>query len=186
MAAVAGAAAVTLALAGCASAPDTRSTSPADLLAEHDLAGTSAEEIVDRLDRMSLDDRPAELIASVRSDVLLVTDGEQELSLGMPADRTYVSIAPYIEQTHDCFFHSLTTCRGELSGESVEVRIIDDVSGEVLVDETTSTFDNGFVGYWLPRGAEGSIQVSYAGRTGVVPFSTGGEAATCITSLRLV
>lgn len=31
-------------------------------------------------------------------------------------DEFYVSVTPYLEQTHDCFFHSRTTCLGELRG----------------------------------------------------------------------
>ncbi|MHB1064925.1 MAG: CueP family metal-binding protein, partial [Georgenia sp.] len=129
-------------------------------------------------------DRPADLMASVRPEVLLLSDGVAEHSLPLPADRFYVSIAPYVNQTHECFFHSLTTCRGELGGEDVTVRVVDD-AGEVLVDEERTTFANGFVGMWLPRDVTGTIEVTQGGRTGVVEFSTDADGATCVTTLRL-
>lgn len=181
----AGAAILALLLAGCTPPAAAPQSVEASLLTEHDLTGMTAPQIIDRLDRMSVSDRPTDLIASVRPDALILTADEQEMSLAMPADVSYVSIAPFVEQTHDCFFHSLTTCRGELSSQPIEVRILDSATGDVLVDEATTTFDNGFVGYWLPRGAEGTIEVTYAGRTGTTAFSTTNDAPTCITTLQL-
>ena len=82
--------------------------------------------------------------------------------------------------SHVCFYHSLTTCLGELDNEDIQVTITD----EALVDEATTTFDNGF-GFWLPDDATGLIEVSYQGRTGTTKFSTTGDGATCVTDLRL-
>lgn len=184
--AAAAAAILSLALAGCsasdAAVPDTPS---ADLLASHNLTDMSAREIVDTLDRMNVSDRPADLIASVQPDALVLTDNVTEVSLDMPDDVSYVSVAPFVSQTHECFYHSLTTCRGELSGQQIEVRFIDDATGNVILEETTTTFDNGFAGFWLPRNLSGTIEVTYAGKTGETPFSTANDAATCITTLQL-
>ena len=168
-------------LAGCSSAG-----SAADaLLAEHNLDGMPVEEVIDELDRLPGPERPADLMASVRVDELLLSDGEQEVGLALPDDRFYLSVAPYVSRTHDCYFHSLTTCQGELAGEDVHVTIVD-AAGEVLVDERTTTFDNGFVGFWLPRDVDGTVRVSSEGRSGEVEFSTGGDSATCLTTLQLV
>ena len=49
--------------------------------------------------------------------------------------------------SHGCFYHSLTTCLGELDNEDIQVTITDEATGEVLVDEATTTFDNGFIGF---------------------------------------
>lgn len=96
-----------------------------------------------------------------------------------------MSVPPYVDQTHECFYHSLATCQGELSGEDVRVRTVDDETGEVLVDEQTTTFDNGFVGFWLPRDIAGTIEVSHDGLTGTAGFTTTDDGATCLTTLRL-
>jgi hypothetical protein len=42
-----------------------------------------------------------------------------------------------VSNTHDCYFHSLTTCTGELGGQQVTVLIVDDETGEVYVDESS-------------------------------------------------
>ena len=62
---------------------------------------------------------------------------------------------------------------------------VTDDSGEVLVDEQMATFDNGFVGMWLPRGTTGTIEMEYDGKSGVVDFGTGKDDPTCVTTLKL-
>jgi hypothetical protein len=153
-------------------------------LAAYDLDGLAADRIVDELDRLPLAERPDDLMASVRVDQLVLSDGQEELAMELPEDRFYVSVAPFVEQTHECFYHSLTTCTGELGGEEVQVTIVDD-AGEVLVDEQATTYDNGFVGFWLPREVAGTIRVSYDGLEGEADFSTTDDGATCVTTLQL-
>ncbi|ADG75336.1 conserved hypothetical protein [Cellulomonas flavigena DSM 20109] len=190
---------VSLALVGCgASTPDAAPTSPAattgaepssatdgdpgDVLADLGLAGLTGREIVDRLDA-STDTRPLDLVASVREDEVLVGDGTSEVTVPL-GDEFYMSVAPYVQTTHECFFHSLAGCQGELVDAPVEVRIVD-ADGAVLVEESTTTWTNGFVGFWLPRGIEGEIEVEHDGRRGSVPFSTTPGSPTCVTTLRL-
>jgi hypothetical protein len=55
----------------------------------------------------------------------------------------------------------------------------------MLVAKETVTFDNGFVGFWLPKGAEGTVKISYDGRTGTQEFGTDADDPTCMTTLRL-
>lgn len=154
-------------------------------LADHGLADMDASQIIDHLDALPVAERPTDLIASVRTDELLLSDDRQEITLDLPENQTYVSIAPYATQTHDCFYHSLTTCLGELGNEPVHVTITDEASGEVLVDEQATTFDNGFVGFWLPDETTGTIEITHQDRTGTTAFSTNDDGATCVTDLRL-
>ncbi|HSK26583.1 MAG TPA: CueP family metal-binding protein [Jiangellales bacterium] len=84
------------------------------------------------------------------------------------------------------FFHSLTTCQGELVSTEMQVQIVDEGTAEVLVDETRTTFENGFTGFWLPTDIEGTLRVSHDGRTGVIQFSTHPDAPTCLTTIQLV
>lgn len=183
------AAALALALTGCSAAdpePTADGTVSQDaFLTTYGLADMDAVEIIDRLDRQKVSERPTDLIASVRNDELLLSSGDQEVALDLPDNQTYVSIAPYLNSTHDCFYHSLTTCQGELDNEDIQVTITDEATGEVLVDEATTTFDNGFIGFWLPDDVTGLIEVSYQGRTGTTEFSTTDDGATCVTDLRL-
>ena len=183
------AAALALALTGCSAAdpePTADGTESQDtFLTTHGLAAMDAVEIIDHLDRQKVTERPTDLIASVRNDELLLSSDDQEVVVDLPDNQTYVSIAPYLTSTHDCFYHSLTTCQGELDNEDIQVTITDEATGEVLVDEATTTFDNGFIGFWLPADATGLIEVSYQGRTGTTEFSTTDDGATCVTDLRL-
>lgn len=183
----AAAAALLLTVAACSTGPDTPAAEPGEApapLAAHGLGGMSGKEIVDHLDRLGGEDRPADLMASVRAEELIVTDGTEEVTVELPEDSFYLSVAPFVETTHECYYHSLTTCQGELQGEDVEVTFTTD-DGEVLVDETTTTFANGFVGYWLPRDVEGTLRVTHEGRVGEVAVATGEEDPTCLTTLQL-
>lgn len=184
-----------LVLAGCSTAaPDVAVAPPSSSVATaeqssflmaHGLDGMDGEQLVDHLDRLPVAERPSDLMASVRADEVVLGDAEGEVSLPLGGDRFYLAVAPFVDQTHECFYHSLTTCRGELANEDIGVRIIDDATGEVLVDEQVTTFDNGFVGYWLPRDVEGTLEVTRDGLTGRTAFSTSDEGATCVTTLQL-
>lgn len=181
--------ALSVTLTGCSGENDEPKAAPApdraaQVLAEHDLAGMDTAEVIDHLDRLGGDDRPSDLMASVRPDELVLTSGEDEVSLAVEDDRFYLSVAPYVDETHECFNHSLTTCAGELSDAEIEVEIVDD-SGEVLLEETRTTFANGFTGFWLPRDIEGTLRVTYDGRDGEVDFGTGQDDPTCLTTLQL-
>jgi hypothetical protein len=184
-------AASVLAVAGCSSAPPTDpapSAVAADtILAPYDLAGQDGRAVVDQLDRLPTAQRPGDLRASVRPGRLLLSDAGTgaQAELALPADLFYLSIAPYVDSTHECYFHSLTTCRGELGGQPLTVRITDRATGAVLVDETVTAFDNGFAGFWLPAGIEATLRVTHAAGTAEQEIRTGPEDPTCVTTLRL-
>lgn len=171
-------AAAVLGLSACSSSgPD------AAVLERNGLAGKTATEIVQILDTSS-QPRPMAIGASVREDRLVLSDDQGEVSLVLPSDRFYLSIAPFVSRTHECYYHSLATCQGELVDQDVHVTITDS-TGAVLVDEDTTTRHNGFVGFWLPRDVAGTVTVTQDGRRGQVPFSTSAGSPTCLTTLQL-
>ncbi|KAB1942739.1 CueP family metal-binding protein [Brevibacterium linens] len=195
---VLGATALALALTGC-SAPGSGSGSSADsgesaamqpgsaeeMLADLDLADEDVTGVIDHLDRLPVDERPADLMASVQPDELVLTDGQHEATMALPEGKSYVSIAPFVDETHDCFYHSLTTCLGELSGKDVDVVITDSATGKTVVGDSTTTFDNGFVGFWVPSDITGTIEITAEGKTGTTEFSTRSDGPTCVTDLEL-
>ncbi|MGW6694865.1 CueP family metal-binding protein [Rhodococcus sp. NPDC054953] len=174
-----------LLLAGCTTTP---SAAPAaNVLAAHGLDGLDGRELIERLDTLPVAERPNDLLASVRPDAVVVSDPDGfETSVPLPADEFYVSIAPYATRTHDCYFHSLTTCLGELRDEPIRVRVTDPANGAVLVDRTTRTYDNGFIGLWLPKGIDADLLVESGGRSGRTTIGTGADDPTCVTTLALV
>ena len=185
-----------VALSGCsapAPAPAGSQAAPAasapaagqagDALAAPAPPGKTGKKIVAQLDQAP-DARPLPLRASVRYDHVLVGDGTNETKVPIEGDQFYLSIAPYASQTHECFYHSLATCMGEMQSADVHVMIVDP-AGTVLVDENATTYANGFVGFWLPKDITGEVTVTADGKTGTVPFATGPEDATCLTTLQV-
>ena len=141
-------------------------------LARNGLAGKDVKAIVSELDRTQ-DDKAKGLKGSVRQGELQLTDASgATAALPIPSDSFYLSMAPYVSQTHECFYHHLTGCQGELAGKA-------------LVDEQVTTYANGFVGFWLPRDVTGTITVAYDGKTVKAPFATDGTSPTCVATLQL-
>jgi len=83
--------------------------------------------------------------ASITSNELIITksDGKQEV-IDISNEDFFVSIAPYIKETHPCQNHSLTSCQGEMPNTEFYV-YIEDFKGNVIVDETKKSFANGFI-----------------------------------------
>lgn len=102
----------------------------------------------------------------------------------MLEDVTYVSMAPFVTRTHECSFHSLATCQGEMVNTPVTLKFTD-ASGKVIAEESDTTYVNGFVGLWLPRNLTGTMAVSAEGRTATAPLATGSEDPTCVTTIKL-
>src|SRR5699024_7565991 len=77
--------------------------------------------------------------ASITSSELMVKDeNQEETAYELPEDEFFVSIAPFVNETHECDIHSLTGCQGELVDTEFEV-YIEDSEGEVIKDEEEST-----------------------------------------------
>ena len=182
-----------LVLAGCAITPSgpapssvSSQTSEREFLADHGLSGLDVRQVIERLDTMPVADRPTDLLASVQPEALVLTDDqERETRLPLPEDEVYISVAPYRDQTHDCYFHSLTTCLGELASEEVQVTLTG-ADGEVIIDEARQTYDNGFIGLWVPRDTEVTLTIEHEGQEANARISTmNDDDPTCITTMRL-
>lgn len=156
--------------------------------------GRDAREVIDELESTPVSDRSRDFLAQVQHDQLLLTDvaTEEALALSLPEGMFYVSVAPYAAQTHDCFLHSLTTCRGEMASEelTVTVEAADGAapSGELPSGEKVTTHDNGFFGLWLPAGMQKAtlrIEHGASGRSAELPISTMPDSPTCVTTAQL-
>ena len=185
-------------LSGCSQAP---SPSPApvaqsgtessadsgELLERFGLQGLDAAQIIDHLEQLPVTERPANLLASVRPGQLVLSDDAgRQMSMQLPQDKFYLSVAPYESQTHDCHFHSLTTCLGELQNADVIVDFTTNGGTKILDGKKLITNDNGFVGLWLPSGVTGELTITAGGKTSMQPISTAGpEDATCLTTMQV-
>ncbi len=156
---------------------------PDALLSAHGLSGMDTREVIETLDQDPAA-RPLEIMGSVTYDEVVLSDENSEVSLPLDGDEFYISAAPYETRTHECYFHSLGTCQGELTNTDVHVTVVSD-DGETLIDDDMTTYANGFVGFWVPKDITGTVRMTVDGKTAEVPFSSDEEGATCLTTLEL-
>lgn len=124
--------------------------------------------------------------ASITSHQLIVTEeDDNESTYELPEDEFFVSIAPYIEDTHPCAIHSLTGCQGEMVEEEFHV-YIEDEDGNEIVNETMQSLENGFIDLWLPRDKTYNTTITYDDKTVESEFSTFENDDTCIASMQLM
>lgn len=121
----------------------------------------------------------------MRYDEVLLSDGTTEAALPLDGDQFYLSVAPYETTAHECYFHNLGTCQGELADVEVYVTISTD-SGEVLVDEAATTYANGVLGFWIPKDVAGTVVFTKEGKRAESRFSSDAEGPTCLTTLQLL
>lgn len=136
------------------------------MLADYDIqAPTFATDLIDQLQTQPLAERPGGLMASLCVDELLLASENDEVGLPLPEDEFHLSIAPCRTDTHERFYHSLTTCVGERSSEDLHVTVADDASEQVLFDSDNSTFENGFFDVTLPAGLDVTVLIDGGERT---------------------
>lgn len=125
--------------------------------------------------------------ASITSEQLIVTDndGNEEAVYDLPEDEFFVSIAPFVQQTHPCEIHSLTGCQGEMVQEEFDV-YIETAEGNVVIDETMQTEENGFIDLWLPRDETYTVEIRQDGKEVTSEISTFEDDFTCITTMQLI
>ena len=184
-----------IALAGCSTvvppadstAMNERSGSVSQMLDALNLDAADPKTMIETLDAMPVAARPGDLVVSVLPTSLRLQPGEpDEVSIPLSEEYFYLSIAPFVSETHPCTFHSLTTCLGELQNTPIELTVTDTASGAVVVSKDTTTADNGFVGVWLPRGGEFSVRIDSDQGSAEQTVKTGDEDPTCLTTLQLV
>lgn len=151
-------------------------------LEEIGLDGLTGKEILIGIDNGSIE--PNNYAVSVYDDELIIILEDEQISLDMPSDEFYVSVAPYKEFTHECVYHSATGCRGELKNETFFVEFITE-DGTVLISETRSTESNGFIDLWLPRDIEGTLTITQDDLSVSKELSTTSGNPTCETTMQL-
>ena len=111
--------------------------------------------------------------------------GGESVTVPLPLDKMVVAIAPFIEDTHPCEIHYMSGCQGEMVGVPVQVtgRAKD---GTLLVDDTFTTMDNGFIELWLPRSLEIDLEIEAEGKRATETIGTFDDSNTCITTIRLL
>lgn len=123
--------------------------------------------------------------ASITSHQLKIkeTDGDS-LTYALPKNEFFVSIAPYINETHPCAIHSLTGCQGEMVEEDFNVTVADK-DGNTVLSETVTSFPNGFIDLWLPRDNTYQVTIENSGKKAETTITTFEGDDTCISTMQL-
>lgn len=151
-------------------------------LAKYGFNNLTTEEIILTLED-KLDEKQG-FFASVNGKALTIGDNNKKLSLSLPKEKFYLSLAPYINNTHPCSIHNLVTCRGEFKNKLMEITVIDQ-HDNIIISGEYHTLQNGFVGLWLPKDITATITVTYDGLTASETITTSANSNTCLTTLQL-
>lgn len=123
--------------------------------------------------------------ASITSTQLIVDNGgSNEAVYGLPEKEFFLSVAPYVQNTHPCATHSLTGCQGELTDQEFDV-YIEDAEGKEVMNKSVKSQSNGFIDLWLPRDQNYRMTISQDGRKAQSEISTFESDDTCLTSMQL-
>jgi hypothetical protein len=71
-----------------------------------------------------------------------------------------------------------------MPNSTFDVKVTDN-KGNTVIQKKMTSHQNGFIGLWLPRNMEGSLEVSYNGKKAVHPITTLDDSQTCLTELQL-
>lgn len=63
---------------------------------------------------------------------------------------------------------------------------IEDMDGNVIVDDTLESQPNGFIDLWLPRDKKYQVKIDHNGKQVESEISTYENDATCITTMQLM
>nr|WP_145406259.1 CueP family metal-binding protein [Paenibacillus xylanexedens] len=125
--------------------------------------------------------------ASISATTLTVTEtGNKETTYTLPENEFFLSIAPYVQQTHPCEIHSLTGCQGEMVNEEFMVTIHDSEGNTFMKDEVLKSGANGFMDLWVPRDRTYLIRIVQDGKVAEKQLSTYPDDQTCITTMQLM
>ena len=124
--------------------------------------------------------------ASITSNELIVKgENDQEKTYDLSKEEFFVSIAPYVNETHPCEIHSLTGYQGEMANTDFDV-MIQDEEGKVIMDETMTSLENGFIDLWLPRDQTFQVNIKHGDKTTESIISTFEGDNTCISTMQLI
>ena len=125
------------------------------------------------------------IVSYITQKELIVTfpDG-REVKKSLPDSAMFIAVAPYITNTHDCSTHYLSTCQGELTEKTFQLKATDS-TGNVLYDGSIASLRNGFFELWLPRDRTITLHIAYSGLSRDEIIGTYSNSNTCVTTAKL-
>jgi hypothetical protein len=160
-----------------------KNKSPLDLFLEtYELDGMNLKSVIQTLEAVANEEEGFK--AGITGSHLLLSDQDESYEIELPAGEFYLSIAPYINQTHPCSNHNLVTCRGEMKSETFHVIITDLGTNEVVIDTNYQSTPQGFFGVWLKQNKNYEITINYNGMSATTQVVTSPETNTCLTTMQ--
>lgn len=147
------------------------------------LAGVDAEEALALANAWRSEGKGVQSYVTSRA-VVFRLGGDREVKVPLPDDRMVVAVAPYVNFTHPCEVHFMSSCQGELAGAEVWIRVADE-GGQVLREGKVVLLPNGFVELWLPRGRRYTLTIRYNGLEARKTLTTYPNSPTCVTDVPL-
>ena len=163
-------------LAGCTSATDE------EIIDDLGFTGLDAKGILTLVSAGGFDFNDVNI--SVTDSELSIITMDNTISYNMPENEFYMSVAPYINMTHGCLYHSATGCTGEIFEETFHIFLVDS-DGNIIIDDDYDSLQNGFIDLWLPRDIEGTLTITYGELTTTKEISTYSGDPTCETTMKL-
>lgn len=117
-------------------------------------------------------------------ELKVVFPDSSEFILELPENEMYIAIAPYINETHTCAVHYLSSCQGEMKNKDFMINISDE-GNQIIFSGKVRSLKNGFFELWLPRNGQFDIEISYQNRTASTSVDTYDDSNTCITTVKL-
>jgi len=151
------------------------------ILTDYGLKKLAIEELIEKLEN---DQFPQEVRASIFTDNLNLKIGGERFVYRLPNDLYYLSFAPYMNHTHECFIHSLTGCQGEIINQDILIKIYDE-ENNLLNEITKNTGSDGFIGLFLTSTVNYRIEVEHAELKSVF-YANAQSGQTCFTEVKLI
>lgn len=130
-------------------------------------------------------DTKPEILSYINADNIVISFPDNEIvELELPEDKMFVAIAPYVDETHQCYFHYFSSCMAEMKSKSFTIELIDNNTNSSVSKEVNS-LNNGFFELWLDRNKKYEIFVKYSNKTGNDTINTFSKSRTCITTVHL-
>lgn len=142
--------------------------------------GLSTREVVEKMEN----DLDEDISGAVWQDRIELEYKNESVELVDSDDLFYVSIAPYVNSTHEWAIHSLAGCRGEFGNRNFEIKLQDN-EGNIVYEGNKESYSNGFIGFWLDRDKVYTIDIYINDKSGTFEFETFSDSYTCITSFQL-
>lgn len=101
-------------------------------------------------------------------------------------DEFLLSIAPYVNRTHNCTYHVPTGCQGELVNQAMMVEVKDIETSDVVQKGMVKTQQDGFIDFWMEKNKSYQFTFHYKGKKVSEVLTTGKSDRTCITTMKLI